>query len=188
MCYIRSITALLFIAMSIFSVSYYYCLQQQYAQEIIRFHVIAHSDSIADQRLKLAVRDVIVQEMKARFAAAETKEQAVAITKAGLKDIQSIAQREINRQGYHYPVTVAYGDYPFPQKSYQDLTLPAGNYQAVRVTIGDGRGENWWCVLFPPLCFLDGVKNYPKGEQPKGVKVFERDGIEYRLRVLELFR
>ena len=186
--YIKSVTAMTFIVLSVLSVSYYYCLQQQYAQELIRFHVIANSDSIADQTLKLDVRDAIVNEMKTRFASAESKEEAVALTKAGLKDIKDIAEKEIARQDQYYPVTVAFGQYPFPQKSYQDLTLPSGNYQAVRVIIGDGKGKNWWCVLFPPLCFLDGVKNYRSGEQPKGVKVFEKDDVEFRLRALEFFR
>lgn len=179
---------MVFIALSLLSVSYYFFLQQQYAKEVIRFHVIANSDSIADQTLKLHVRDAIVKEMKTRYAPVENKAEAVALTEAGLNDIRNIAEQEISRQGYYYPVTVAFGQYPFPRKSYQDLTLPSGNYQAVRVIIGDGKGKNWWCVLFPPLCFLDGVKDYRAEEQPKGVKVFEKDDVEFRLRALELFR
>ncbi|MEG6615072.1 stage II sporulation protein R [Peptococcaceae bacterium 1198_IL3148] len=186
--YIKRFTVISFIVASLCAVSYYYCLQQEYAQELIRFHVIANSDSIEDQTLKLHVRDVVVNDMKQQFATASTKEEARIITEQNLDHIKHLAEQQIQKEGKDYQVAVMLGDYQFPKKTYGDLTLPAGNYEAVRVVIGAGKGQNWWCVLFPPLCFVDGVQNYPEGEKPKGVKVFEKNDIEFRMRSLELFK
>jgi stage II sporulation protein R len=186
--YIKTLTGILFIIASLFAVTYYYCLQQEYAKELIRFHVIANSDSVEDQTLKLHVRDVVVNEMKTQFAKADTKAEARIITYQNIDNIKSLAEQQIARESKDYQVQVMLGNYEFPKKTYGDLTLPAGNYEAVRVVIGEGKGQNWWCVLFPPLCFLDGVKTYQDGEKPKGIKVFERDDIEFRLRSCELFK
>ncbi|OAT81793.1 stage II sporulation protein R [Desulfotomaculum copahuensis] len=134
--------------------------------QLIRFHVIANSDSAADQALKLHVRDVIVGTMAPRFRQAKNITQAREIARANLGYMQQLAVREIHREGKDYPVSVCMGHFPFPVKTYHlatagnpwekdYLTLPAGEYEAVRVVIGRGAGHNWWCVLFPPLCFVD---------------------------------
>ncbi len=133
---------------------------------LIRFHVIANSDSPADQALKYRVRDVIVQAMAPRFRQARSIEEARIIARANLGYMEQLARQEIHAAGADYPVAVSLGHFQFPVKTYHlaaagnpgephDLTLPAGKYEAVRVVIGRGAGANWWCVLFPPLCFVD---------------------------------
>jgi len=125
---------------------------------LIRFHVIANSDSKRDQAMKLKVRDRIVGRMTPEFTGVETRTEARKIVEVHLAEIREIALAEVRAWGEDYPVKVEVGNYDFPVKSYGNLTLPAGKYEAVRVIIGSGRGTNWWCVLFPPLCFVDASK------------------------------
>lgn len=170
--------------------SYRTYIQHEFASELIRFHVIANSDSYADQALKLHIRDVIVNEMKLRFRAANNRQEAEQIILASMDEIKALAKQQIELEGKQYPVEVKLGDYDFPTKSYGNLTLPAGNYHAVRIIIGEGQGKNWWCVLFPPLCFVDSVESLKKDERAKGMKVFEKDNIEFRIKssdVLSIF-
>lgn len=125
------------------------------AQQFVRLHVIAHSNSPQDQDLKLKVRDAILRETQEVFAAIETKEQAQEQLLNEQERIQQIAEDTIQHLGFSYPVKVQFGHFAFPDRSYGSLFLPAGLYDALRVEIGDARGENWWCVLFPPLCLGD---------------------------------
>jgi len=130
---------------------------------LIRLHVVANSNTFYDQDLKYRVKDRIVEEMSASFKSAAGMEEARAISSAGSTRIERIARDEIRRRGYEYPVRVELGTYYFPVKTYtlqngggiSRLTLSPGRYEAVRVIIGSGRGANWWCVLYPPLCFAD---------------------------------
>lgn len=137
------------------------CVQDVQAYKyhnVIRFHVLANSDSPVDQAIKYQVRDVIVGSMAARFGEAADVEQARRITLENLDYIQQLAVEIVRAAGKDYPVTVEMGNFPFPAKTYHtnlyNFTLPAGNYEAVRVVLGRGAGANWWCVLFPPLCFV----------------------------------
>ena len=185
--YKKLITVILISVTMLCVYGYKYYIQQEYAKELIRFHVIANSDTLEDQTIKLHVRDAIVNKMKQKFIEVDNKEEALAVTRESLAEIKQLAVRQIEKDGKDYQVDVMLGDYHFPEKTYGDITLPAGKYQAVRVVIGEGRGHNWWCVLFPPLCFVDSVQEIKDGEKPHGYKVFERDNVEYRLRSLEWF-
>ena len=120
------------------------------SQGIVRLHVIANSDSDGDQLIKLKVRDAILAHANADF----TKKSEVA---AQLDSYKQIAEDVIAQCGCDYAVDVQYGNFKFPTKHYDNISLPAGNYDAVRIVIGEGKGQNWWCVLFPPLCFVDGT-------------------------------
>ena len=120
------------------------------SQGIVRLHVIANSDSDGDQLIKLKVRDAILKQANAEF----TKKSEVATQ---LDSYKQIAESVIRECGCDYAVDVQYGNFKFPTKHYDNISLPAGNYDAVRVIIGDGKGQNWSCVLFPPLCFVDGT-------------------------------
>jgi stage II sporulation protein R len=122
---------------------------------LIRLHVVANSDSAADQALKRKVRDEIVRRVAPDFTEAGNVEAARVIARANLKNIGEIAAAEIKAEGKDYPVDVALDKFSFPTKHYGPFVLPAGDYEAVRVVIGAGGGANWWCVLFPPLCFVD---------------------------------
>jgi len=130
-------------------------VQADLAHNLIRFHVVANSDSPEDQELKLKVRDRIIREMKEQFDDSGNIDATKEKIHRQLKYIEEIAQDEVRKHGKDYPVKADLGIYPFPTKVYGDVTLPAGNYEALRVVIGEGSGANWWCVLFPPLCFVD---------------------------------
>lgn len=137
---------------------------------IIRFHVIANSDSPDDQALKLKVRDRILNEVHDRFDSAnDINEQRKAI-KNNIPYIESIANDEIKKSGKNYVAKVYFGNYDFPTKVYGEMVFPAGTYEALRVVIGRGEGANWWCVMFPPLCFIDtdhGVAHEATEEDPE---------------------
>lgn len=126
--------------------------QEDLARKMIRLHVIANSDSEADQTLKLQVRDKVlafatgVLEQSPDMAQAQRQLQAV------LPQIESVAAEEIAARGYDYPVSARLEPAAFPLKEYDGFALPAGNYTALRLVIGEGAGQNWWCVVYPPLC------------------------------------
>lgn len=125
------------------------------ADSLIRLHVIANSDTEADQNLKLAVRDAIVAEVGDLFSDNKDKSMAMEEILANMESIERIARDVIAEKGFSYDVSLSLGSSDFPAKTYGNVTLPAGTYEALKVVIGDGAGQNWWCVLFPPLCFVD---------------------------------
>jgi stage II sporulation protein R len=119
---------------------------------VLRLHVLANSDSDADQALKLKVRDRIVAESAGLFDGASSREDAEKIASENLQKLQNAAQDEVTRDGYRYSVRVYLTNMYFTTRQYDTVTLPAGTYDALRVEIGSGAGHNWWCVIFPPLC------------------------------------
>lgn len=125
------------------------------SDQLIRLHVIANSDSSADQALKYRVRDRVINQMEPVFAQAADINEVRQRLRDNLPQIQALAAATVGEAGEDYPVAVYFGPANFPTKSYGSLTLPAGRYEAVRIVIGDGQGANWWCVLFPPLCFVN---------------------------------
>ncbi len=122
------------------------------SESVFRLHVIANSDSPTDQALKLAVKDDVVAYMKTEFKNVGDAREAERVAREHIPQLQEIAENRIKSSGYSYPVEVVVGNYNFPVKSYGNVVLPQGNYNAVRIIIGEGQGRNWWCVLFPPLC------------------------------------
>ncbi len=134
--------------------------------EILRFHVLANSNSKADQELKLKVRDHVLEVWKTLGKNAKSACDAENIAIKELSLLREAALDIVNNEGYNYDVTVSCGVYPFPKKSYGNVTLPEGNYNAIRVVIGEGKGDNWWCVMYPPLCFV------------KETAVFEEDSLK----------
>ncbi|MBQ4366008.1 MAG: stage II sporulation protein R [Clostridia bacterium] len=118
---------------------------------VLRLHVIANSDSAADQSVKLAVRDALLKESET-LAAAGSKRQAEHLTERLLQRFQHTAERTVRNSGSSDPVRVSLERAAFPTRTYGGVTLPAGDYDALRVVIGKGEGQNWWCVMFPPLC------------------------------------
>lgn len=141
-------------------------------EESIRLRILANSDSVADQALKRQVRDAIVKEMNGWVAGPTSLEQAREVVSAHLPELDSVVGQVIANNGYSYGYTVELGTVPFPAKMYGNKVYPAGDYEAVRVVIGGGEGQNWWCVLFPPLCFVssdsgEAVAADSKSEQSK---------------------
>lgn len=123
--------------------------------QLIRFHVLANSDSEQDQALKRAVRDAILKEVSPQLAVSQSLDDSRQILKKVRPDMEGIGRSMVKAWGKDYMVYTEYGHFSFPTKSYGSLVLPAGDYEALRVVIGEGQGSNWWCVLFPPLCFID---------------------------------
>ena len=121
-------------------------------REVLRLHVIANSDSEEDQTLKLRVRDRILQMESELWKSAESKAQAIKIVNEHIEEIKTEAERVVTESGYDYSVNATLTNCYFPTREYETFTLPAGNYDALRITIGKAEGQNWWCVLFPEIC------------------------------------
>ena len=120
--------------------------------EVLRLHILAHSDSEEDQQLKYDLRDFLLEQMKDIFISAENLEQAIKIAEANLHLIKETSQEFIYSQGFEYQVEVDITNIYFTTRVYENITMPAGNYAALEIRIGSGEGRNWWCVAFPPLC------------------------------------
>ena len=118
-------------------------------------HILANSNSEADQSLKLKVRDRIIKETAHLFENCKNSADAQRVVEENKQLILQIAKDEIHGQGFDYPVKMNIGDYPFPTRNYSGVWLPKGNYRSVRIEIGEATGQNWWCVMYPPLCFID---------------------------------
>lgn len=149
------VSALLILYVCISAVSYTHAVTTDIADSVFRLHVIANSDSDEDQNLKYIVRDKVIEYMSSISQNASSKEEVIKIAKANLSEIQAIASQTIRDNGYTYSVNVEVGNFSFPSKRYGDITLPPGYYDALRIKIGKAEGQNWWCVMFPPLCFVD---------------------------------
>lgn len=130
-------------------------LQQQIASEIIRFHVIANSDLDEDQQVKLKVKDAVVTAMRPIMAECTNKEEARRVINNNSGFINQIATKTLQENGYDYSVSVTLQKEKFPIKVYGDITLPAGEYEALCVRLGKAEGHNWWCIVFPSLCYVD---------------------------------
>lgn len=143
--------ALLFV-MVIF---YAFCVNADLSDSMVRFHVIANSDSTEDQALKLKVRDSVISEASKITEGTLDKAEAVYVLQSGNERLREAALRTVRENGYDYDVTVEYGNFFFPEKEYGNLSLPSGRYDAMRVKIGKAKGKNWWCVMFPPICITE---------------------------------
>ena len=147
--------------------------------DILRFHVRANSDSKDDQELKLAVKDDVVTMLKPLLTDCKSVAESKEIIVSNLQNIYMTAVNTITEQGYDYPVKVYVTAEKFPAKTYGDLTFPEGNYQALRIDIGSAMGQNWWCVMYPPLCFIDDATVVVSDEGKKILKENLSDA-EYR--------
>lgn len=139
-------------------------IQNGIAAKVVRFHVLANSDTEADQSLKLAVRDRVLQEYGDLLQACENKAETLAVLEDARQKICETAAAEVQAQGYAYPVRVSLVREEFPFKKYDDLIFPAGVYDALRIEIGAAKGQNWWCVLYPQMCFVDAAWGYSTEE------------------------
>jgi len=143
-------------------------LQSSIEQKLIRFHVIANSDSVEDQAVKLKVRDKVLQYISPKLKNSKSKEESEKILRNHDKEIIKIAEDTLKANGYEYKVITKMGKENFPVKVYGNITLPQGEYDAYKIIIGSGQGKNWWCVMFPPLCFVDitkGEVSYKENEK-----------------------
>lgn len=155
--------------------------------KIIRLHILANSDNDVDQALKLKVRDALLAYLAPLLDKAPDRDSARSILLENEPAILNIASQTIRGQGANYDVKMELGHFEFPIKSYGNFILPAGNYEAVRILIGNAQGKNWWCVLFPPLCFIDitnASTTKPDDTENKAQK--QDDPVEIRWKLLDL--
>lgn len=123
--------------------------------KVIRLHVVANSDDVFDQQLKYKVRNNVIDKFNNEFECISSKDDSEKLIIKKINEIREEAEAIIQQEGYAYDVNVYYGNFKFPRKMYEDIVLPEGYYDAVRIEIGKAEGKNWWCVMFPPLCFVD---------------------------------
>ena len=190
---------LLFLYTFICAISYTQAASTDIADSLFRLHVIANSDSDEDQALKYKVRDALLEYMNSLSSTCSSKEEVIQIAREHIEDFRSIALNTINENNYAYDVNVEIGNFEFPSKTYGDISLPSGYYDALKVEIGEAKGRNWWCVMFPPLCFIDissGVvpeesKEYLKEnmseEEYALISSNDTPGIQFKFKLLEFF-
>lgn len=183
-----------------FAASYAQNVHRDLSRSVVRLHIIANSDTECDQELKLAVRDRLLERFGELFSECPDAGAALQAANANLDLIESVAADEISRRGFGYSVSAETGKFPFPTKVYGDVRLPSGSYNAVRVKIGSAAGHNWWCVMYPPLCFTDGVAEVADSSRKKLREslsesdyklITESDGsmpVEIRFKLAEIFR
>ena len=137
------------------AISYANTVSSDLSNSVFRLHILANSDSAEDQNLKLIVRDNILSYMKEISKDTSSKQEVMKLMDEHLDEFYDIARNTIKNEGYDYDVHLEIGKFDFPTKVYGDISLPAGNYDALRIKIGEAEGQNWWCVMFPTLCFVD---------------------------------
>jgi len=145
-------------------------LQKNLAKEVFRFHVLANSDSEEDQKLKLKVKENVIAYMKKQLPESESVEMTKAWARNHLPEIVNVAKETLRIRGCDDAVSAEVTECHFPEKTYGDITFPNGKYEALRIEIGEGKGENWWCVLYPNLCFIDAVHAVVPNEGKKELK------------------
>ena len=167
-------------------------IQRELADQVLRLHVLANSDSEADQALKLKVRDSVLQKAEELLDGCHDRETAEARLSAALPEIEDAARQRIAAEGADEAVTAELRPTVFPTKEYEDFTLPAGEYLALRVVIGEGEGHNWWCVVFPPLC-AETTSDLAETAMAAGLTedqvalITESDGYVLRFKAVELW-
>ena len=188
----------LFILIS--AISYVDAVSNNIADSVFRLHVIANSDSKEDQELKLKVRDELLSYMNIISKDSANKQEAMQIANEHKEEFTQIAEKVIKENGYNYTVNVQVGKADFPTKYYGDITLPAGTYDALKVQIGEAKGQNWWCVMFPPLCFVDvstgivpdnskqELKQSLDNEEYDLISKTDNNEISFKFKIVELFQ
>lgn len=195
MLYIIAISLILTISSII---TYAKSAKSEISENILRLHIIANSNSEYDQALKIKVRDEIVKQASSLFSNSLSIEETKEIAKSNLDLFEEIALNTLKSENCSDTVHAEIGNFSFPTKSYGSVVLPSGSYDAVRIVIGEGKGENWWCVMYPPLCLVDGVvemkpesKAYLKEnlseEEFSLITESEAPEFEIKFKLLELF-
>lgn len=193
------IIILLTIYILISAFSYAKTISENISQNVFRLHVIANSDSSEDQNLKYIVRDNILEYMNSITSGITNKNEAILIAQQHEREFYNIAKKTIEDNGYNYDVKISIGKSYFPTKYYGDISLPAGNYDSLKIEIGKASGQNWWCVMFPPLCFVDistgivpeeskqSIKNNLSSEEYTLISESNNNSIKFKFKLVEFF-
>ncbi len=129
--------------------------QHELANEVLRFHILANSDAPEDQAVKLLVKDKVIEYLAGELLESNSRQETENMLQARLQDIQWLVLETLREVGCDQTVRVSIGESSFPTKQYGSVSLPAGTYRALRIELGDGAGANWWCMMFPALCFVE---------------------------------
>lgn len=157
---------LILLSFSVSVLSFASCVQKDISRSVIRFHVKANSNTEYDQNIKLKVRNKAVEFLSPKLEEAKSVDESVFIIKENIFELENAVNNYLKENNLPYCATVYLDKKSFPTKSYENVTLPAGNYNALCIDLGDAQGENWWCVMFPPMCFTDNsVKLSPASEE-----------------------
>ena len=168
--YFCILSILLFSFVFITISSYAISVSTDLSNNFFRLHILANSDSEEDQALKLKVRDNIIEYMETLTYDGLSKEEVVTLTQNHLDDFKKIAEETIKKEGFDYKVSLKIDNFYFPTKVYGNISLPAGYYDGLKIEIGEAKGQNWWCSLFPPLCFVDISSGVIDEEAEKNLK------------------
>lgn len=193
------LSLLLFLYTMICAISYVTAISSDISDSVFRLHVIANSDSDEDQELKYKVRDSLLNYMNNICSNCNSKEEAINVVISHQEEFKQVALETINNEGYLYNVAIEIGNFEFPTKQYGDISLPAGFYDALKVEIGEAKGKNWWCVMFPSLCFVDissgivpekskeELQNVLSNEEYSIISNNNNYGIKFKFKLLEIF-
>lgn len=135
--------------------SYSKTMFENISNNFLRLHIVANSDSTDDQMLKYKIRDAVIEYITPFFDGVQSKDDALNILNEHKNDIYNISYEVASSNGYYYPITVSVGNFYFPTREYDTITLPEGYYDALKIELGNSKGQNWWCVMFPSICLLE---------------------------------
>lgn len=174
-------------------------VQEELAGKLIRFHVVGNSDSDDDQAVKMKVKEEIIQFLQPLLNEVASRGEALTILNENLPVIAALSQRTLKENGYFYGASASIGVSSFPVRKYGDIVLPAGDYEALKICLGKAEGRNWWCIMFPQLCFIDCTYSVVPDDSREKLKylltdeeyasiVQDKDKTEYRSFILDFFR
>ncbi len=173
-------------------------LQPAIAEKILRFHVLANSDASDDQKVKLQVRDAVGQMLEQKLENVSDRAQTEQVVQDHMDEIVETAENTLRKNGYTYGVRARLANVDFPVKTYGDYTFPAGKYRALQITLGKGKGHNWWCVLYPNMCFQGSVYEVVDESSEEALRevltqeeyadVFDSGKLQIRWKFLDYFR
>ena len=193
------LTFLLILYTGLCAISYATTASSDIANSVFRLHVIANSDSDTDQNLKYKVRDALLEYMNNICKDCSSKNEAIELVELHQNEFKEVALDTIKKEGFNYDVKIEIGNFEFPTKQYGDISLPAGLYDALKVEIGEAKGRNWWCVMFPSLCFVDissgivpeeskeDLQNVLSDEEYSLISNDNNYSIKFKFKLLELF-
>ena len=179
-----------FVLTVIYSVIPFEAQCSEISEDVFRLHILANSDSEEDQSLKLKVRDEVLEYTEDLFNSASSKEEAEKIISDNLQSISNVAYRTLSENGYDYTVTAEITNMYFATRYYESFTLPSGMYDALRITIGEGEGHNWWCVMYPSICISSVEDKDSKAKEALNDEEYDivrNEQYQYKFKIVEMF-
>lgn len=173
----------------LFSVLPFEASCQEIRKDVFRLHILANSDTDKDQNLKLKVRDAVLEYTEKLYKNSNTKEEAEVLTSKNLQNIANVAKQVIVDNGYNYNVTCQIEDVYFNTRTYENVTMPSGTYRALQIKIGDAKGKNWWCVMYPTLC-VGASTDYKALDDKLNDKEYDtlvNEKTQYKFKIVEIY-